>query len=108
MRHSIECPGNFDIALFERQPSPRRHPDLLLDDVDAGDELGDGVLDLQPRVDLEEVEVAAFASIRNSNVPAFVYWTARAASTTVPPSLRRCFSVRATDGASSMSFWWRR
>ena len=32
-------------------------------------------------------------------MPALVYCTARAASTTVPPSLRRIFSVTATDGA---------
>ena len=39
------------------------------------------------------------SSSRNSKVPALVYCTARAASTTVPPSLRRIFSVTATDGA---------
>ena len=33
-------------------------PDLRLDDVEAGDDLGDGVLDLDPRVDLDEVERA--------------------------------------------------
>ncbi len=48
------------------------------------------------------------ASIRNSNVPALVYCTSRAASTTVFPSLRRTFSDSAIDGASSISFWWRR
>ena len=32
-------------------------PDLLLDQVDAGDHLGDRVLDLDPGVDLDEVEV---------------------------------------------------
>ncbi len=31
-----------------------------------------------------------------------------AASTTAPPNLRRIFSVTATDGPSSSSFWWRR
>ena len=38
--------------------SPGRDADLLLDDVDAGDELGDRVLDLDAGVDLEEEEVA--------------------------------------------------
>ena len=33
--------------------------DLALDDVDAGDRLGDGVLDLDARVDFDEVELAA-------------------------------------------------
>ena len=32
--------------------------DLALDEVDAGDDLGDGVLDLDARVDLDEVELA--------------------------------------------------
>ena len=36
----------------------------------------------------------------NSNVPALAYCTALAASTTVAPSLRRCFSVSAADGAA--------
>ena len=35
-----------------------RDPQLHLDDVDAGDELGDRVLDLHARVHLDEVEVA--------------------------------------------------
>ena len=39
--------------------SPGGDAQLLADDVDAGDHLGDGVLDLHPRVDLEEREVAA-------------------------------------------------
>ena len=42
-----------------RQPLAGRDANLLLDDVDAGDELGDRVLDLQARVRLEEVEVPA-------------------------------------------------
>ena len=33
---------------------PRRHAQLQLDEVEAGDQLGDRVLDLQPRVHLEE------------------------------------------------------
>ena len=33
--------------------------DLGLDDIDAGDLLGHGMLDLDPRVDLDEVEIAA-------------------------------------------------
>ena len=33
--------------------------DLALDDVDAGDDFGDGVLDLDARVHLDEEELAA-------------------------------------------------
>ena len=50
--------GERDVALLERQPLPCRDPDLFLDDVDAGDEFGDRVLDLDAGVDFEEEEVA--------------------------------------------------
>src|SRR5438132_3273374 len=36
-----------------------RHADLLADQVDAEHRLGDGVLDLQPGIHLEEIEVVA-------------------------------------------------
>ena len=45
-----------DILLAKGQGLAGGNPDLLLDQVDAGDHLGDGVLDLDPRVDLDEVE----------------------------------------------------
>ena len=41
-------------------------------------------------------------------MPAFVYCTALAASTTTLPILRRILSERPIDGDSSMIFWWRR
>ncbi len=44
-------------------------PDHLLDEVDAGDELGDRVLDLQPRVHLQKEE-ALSCPATNSTVPA--------------------------------------
>src|SRR4051812_36279993 len=45
-----------DIALLEPERLAGRHADHLLDQIDAGDELGDRVLDLQPRVHLEKIE----------------------------------------------------
>jgi len=39
----------------------RRYPDHLLDQIDAGDQFGDGVLDLQPRVHLEEIKTLVLA-----------------------------------------------
>ena len=47
-----------------------RDQDLALDDVDAGDHLGHRVLDLDARVDLDEVELVAIDVDRNSTVPA--------------------------------------
>src|SRR5262249_4142360 len=44
---------------FARQASTGRDPDLLRDEIEAGYELRDGVLDLNAAVELEEVEVPA-------------------------------------------------
>jgi hypothetical protein len=41
--------------LGQREPLPRCHRQLQLDEVEAGDHLGDRVLDLEPGVHLEEV-----------------------------------------------------
>ena len=46
------------LVLRQRQRLAGRHADLPLDEVDAGDHLGDRVLDLQAGVHLEEEEVA--------------------------------------------------
>src|SRR5690606_535275 len=43
----------------EREPLSRRYADLLGDDIDTGDRLGDGVLHLYARIDLEKEELAA-------------------------------------------------
>ena len=96
--------AELDVALPERQPLAGRDPDLFLDDVDAGDELGDRMLDLQPRVRFEEVEVPR--RVHQELERARRSCTARRAPLRRPsrPSRRRCFSVSATDGASSISF----
>ncbi|MEZ5420868.1 MAG: hypothetical protein R2708_26490 [Vicinamibacterales bacterium] len=68
-------------------------------------ESGDRVLDLHPRVDFHEIEVALLVE-QELKVPALVHCTQRAASAGAP-IFRRTLSVRAGDGDSSMS-WWRR
>jgi hypothetical protein len=50
-----------DLRLRERQLLAGRHADHQLDQVQPGDALGDRVLDLQPRVHLEEVEALVAA-----------------------------------------------
>ena len=57
IRHSIEWPRTDDIFLAEREWFAGGDLDLLLDQVDAGDHLGDGVFDLDAGVDLDEIEV---------------------------------------------------
>ena len=57
--------------LVERRQLAGRQAHHPLDEIDAGDLLGDAVLDLQARVDLEEVELAARRRrSTNSTVPA--------------------------------------
>ena len=58
MRHSIECPRRSTDSCVKRERLARRDADLLGDEVEAGDLLGDAVLDLQASVHLEEEEVA--------------------------------------------------
>ena len=47
-------PVHGDVVLPDRQLLARRDSDLLLDEVDTGDHLGDGMLDLQAGVHLHE------------------------------------------------------
>ena len=61
--------GDREIALREAERLAGGDADHRLHDVDAGDRLGDRVLDLHARVHLEEVELLV-ASTRNSQVPA--------------------------------------
>src|SRR2546422_7333334 len=47
------------MTLFRSLPGQRQargDPDLLLDEIDAGDLFGDGMLDLDPRIHLHEIE----------------------------------------------------
>ena len=48
----------FNIRLTEGEPLAHRNSDLLAHEVNAGDEFGDGMLDLQARVHLKKVELA--------------------------------------------------
>ena len=45
-----------DIGLAKCEPLAARDTDLLLHDVDTGRHLGDGMLDLQPGIHLDEIE----------------------------------------------------
>ena len=47
-----------DVVLRDRELLAGRDPDHLLDQVDTGDQLGHRMLDLQPRVHLEEIEAS--------------------------------------------------
>ena len=99
-------PGERDVLLRSAQRPALGDRDLLGDDVEAGDRLGDRVLDLDAGVDLEEVELLAFrvdeeldrARAPVAQVLAERDRRARAAVPAGPSSSRGA-------GASSMSFW---
>ena len=61
MRHSIAQPSRRTSAWREGERLAGGDADHLLDQVEPGDAFGDRVLDLQPRVHLEEVEAAVLA-----------------------------------------------
>ena len=61
MRHSIACPRSVDVLLAQRERLALRDQDLLADEVEAGHELRDGVLDLDPGVHLHEEVLAGRA-----------------------------------------------
>ena len=58
-----------DFLLRDAQRQPRRDAQLLAHEVNAGTPFGHWMLDLQTRVDLQEVELLSGPS-RNSHVPA--------------------------------------
>ncbi len=58
MRHSMAWPLSDDVLLREGERRARGDADLLVHEVDAGDHLGHGMLDLDAGVHLDEVELA--------------------------------------------------
>ena len=62
IRTSIAWPAPLDGVLGERERLTARDPDLLGDEVERRDHLGDAVLDLEPGVHLEEVELAVLGT----------------------------------------------
>ena len=103
MRISIACPRR-GARPIDRERLARRDPDLLAHDVDAGDELRDRMLDLEPAVDLDEVRLALGAEEELERPGALVADGAQARSTDASIS-SRVSGESAGDGDSSTSFW---
>ena len=61
MRLSTAQPVSLTSLLLERQLLAGGDADHLLDQIDAGDQLGHRMLDLQPRVHLQEIEALVLA-----------------------------------------------
>ena len=58
MRHSMAWPEEGDVLLLERERGAGGDADLLEHEVDTGNRLGHRMLHLQPRVHLDEIELA--------------------------------------------------
>ena len=61
MRHSIAAPRRVTLGLIESERLPGRDAHHLAHQIEPGDELGDRMLDLEPRVHLQEVEALVLA-----------------------------------------------
>ena len=93
---------------LEGERLARGDADLLLHQVEAGDHLGDRVLDLDARVHLHEVERPVRVEQELDGAGAYVADVAPRARTAASPMRARSSTVSAGLGLSSMSFWWRR
>ena len=99
---------DLQVLLGERQLLAGGRADHLLDQVDAGDQLGDRVLDLQAGVHLQEVEALVLAGDELDRAGAVVVrppWPGRRPGR---PWRRGSPRRAAGEGASSMTFWLRR
>ena len=108
IRHSRAWPENTMSFCEKESGCPGRDVDLLLHEVAPGDELGDAVLDLDARVHLHEVVVAVLVEQELDRARAHVLHRGappRRRSSHAPAEL---LASRRAEGASSMSFWWRR
>ena len=109
MRHSIAWPFGAQQPLgIEIEPLAARDADLPADEIEAGHHLGDRMLDLQPRVHLEEIEAAVL--VEQELDRAGVGVADGPARPRPPPTSSRARSAgdTASDGVSSTTFWWRR
>ena len=105
MRHSIACATGVSARSgCDRQPLAERNPQLPLHEIDPRHHLRDRMLDLQPRVHLEEIELAVLveqeldgAGVRVADRPGHE----RGALGHAP---RACPASSASDGDSSTTF----
>ena len=109
IRNSIAWPRGASAAGSKPGRQAGRDPQLLLDQVDAVDELGDRVLDLQPGVHLQEEELAG-GRVEQALDGARVAVADRLAGPDRPRPAAGARSSASTagDGDSSTSFWLRR
>ena len=97
------------VALADRELLAGGDAQHLLDQIDAGDQLRHRMLDLQPRVHLEEVEALVLAGDEFHGAGRIVADGLGVASATAcSPIAWRVATSRSALGASSATFWLRR
>ena len=92
-------PGGIDV-----EPLAARDPDLPADQIEAGHHLGDRMLDLQPRVHLEEVEAAVFVEEELDGAGVGVADASSRRRRRPWSSARAARGDTASDGVSSTTF----
>ena len=97
MRHSIEWPRRSTSSCVNDSGSPDGDAQLLGDEVEPGDLLGDAVLDLQARVHLEEAELAVLVEA-SRRCPRSRSRSPRATFTAASPIAARIVGDRAGRG----------
>ena len=109
MRTSMACPRRCasTSSWRHRQRLAGGDADLPLDEVDAGDHLGDRVLDLQAGVHLEEEELAVLVD-ELDRAGVVVADRLGRLDRGLAHRLLGARRGKAGAGASSISFWWRR
>jgi hypothetical protein len=96
-----------DVRLLVAQLLPEATRNLLGDEIDAGDHLGDRMLDLDAGVHLDEVELAVLEE-ELEGAGAAVADALAGLDADRADLLALRFSLMPGAGASSMTFWWRR
>ena len=111
-RASIGVAVALDRVLRQRQRFARRHAQLPFDQIEAGDRLGDRVLDLQARVHFHEPDAVGAQALRRIG-DEFDRAGAHIAHGLGRLDRRAVTAARVASsmpgaGASSITFWWRR
>ena len=96
-----------DLLLGQRQVAAGGDADLLQHEVDVGDHLGDGMLDLDAGVHLDEVELAVLVE-ELDGADAEIFHLLHRLGHGQPDLLARAAASSAGEGPSSQTFWWRR
>ena len=107
MRHSMAWPRSTTSRCLNRSFSPAAMRICCLHDVDAGDHLGDRVLDLHARVHFDEIELAVLVQ-ELERAGAAVADLAAGFGTALADACAFARGVMSGAGASSMIFWCRR